>query len=146
MIFGQNLRLFFGTKCVAGATSCTFENTTEFEETSTKDTDTKSKEQKPKRNTFNITVEALVLKEDDATGYTMSAFLSQVISGSPTQFKFTETNGTQNRTQATQPDMTYSGTALINDLTIRAETDGMVKISCKMIGYGNVSKTYKLAS
>ncbi len=146
MIFGQNLRLFIATKCVAGATSCTFENTTEFEETSTKDTDTKGKEQTPKRNTFNITVEALVLNEDDSTGYTMSALLSQVISGSPVQFKFTETNGSQNRTQVTQPGMMYSGTALINDLTIRAETDGKVKVSCKMIGYGNVSKTYKLAS
>ena len=146
MIFGQNLRLLLGNKCVAGATTCTFENTTEFEETSTKDTDTKGKEQTPKRNTFNITVEALVLNEDDSTGYTMSALLSQVISGSPVQFKFTETNGSQNRTQVTQPGMMYSGTALINDLTIRAETDGKVKVSCKMIGYGNVSKTYKLAS
>ena len=146
MIFGQNLRLLLGNKCVAGATSCTFENTTEFEETSTKDSDSKGKEQKPKRNTFNITVEALVVNETDSTGYTMSSFVSQVITGSPVQFKFTETNGSQNRTQATQPEMAYSGTALINDLTIRAETDGMVKISCKMIGYGNVSKTYKLAS
>ena len=146
MIFGQNLRLFIGTKCVAGATSCTFENTTEFEDTSTKDSDSKGKEQKPKRNTFNITVEALVVNETDSTGYTMSSFVSQVITGSPVQFRFTETNGSQNRTQVTQPEMAYSGTALINDLTIRAETDGKVKISCKMIGYGNVSKTYKLAS
>ena len=146
MIFGQNLRLLIATKCVAGATSCTFENTTEFEETSTKDTDTKGKVQTPKRNTFNVTVEALVLNEDDSTGYTMSALLSQVISGSPVQFKFTETNGSQNRTQVTQPGMMYSGTALINDLTIRAETDGMVKLSCKLMGYGNLTKTYKQAS
>ena len=143
MIFGQNLRLFFGTKCVAGATSCTFENTTEFEETSTKDTDTKGKEQTPKRNTFNITVEALVLNENDSTGYTLSSFLSAIISGTPVQFTFTETNGSQNRTQNTSPDMKYSGSALINDLTIRSETDGMVKISCKMIGYGGITKTYK---
>ena len=146
MIFGQKLRLLIGNKCVAGATTCTFENTTEFEETSTKDTDTKGKEQTPKRNTFNISVEALVLNESDSTGYTLSSFLSAIISGTPVRFTFTETNGSQNRTQVTQPGILYSGTALINDLTIRAETDGMVKISCKMMGYGNVSKTYKLAS
>ena len=146
MKFGQNLRLLIGSKCVAGANSCTYENTTEFEDVSTKDSDTKGKVQTPKRNTFNITVEALVLNENDSTGFTLSSFLSQVISGSPVQFRFTETNGSQNRTQVTQPEILYSGTALINDLTIRAETDGMVKISCKMMGYGNVSKTYKLAS
>lgn len=146
MIFGQNLRLFIGTKCVAGATSCTFENTTEFEETSTKDTDTKGKDQTPKRNTFNVTVEALVVNENDSTGYTMSSFVSQVISGSPIKFTFTETNGSQNRTQNTSPNMKYSGSALINDLTIRSETDGMVKISCKLMGYGSITKSYKQAS
>ena len=146
MIFGQNLRLLLGNKCVAGATTCTFENTTEFEDNSTKDSDSKGKEQTPKRNTFNITVEALVINENDSTGFTLSSFLSQVISGSPVTFTFTETNGSQNRTQNTSPNMKYSGSALINDLTIRSETDGMVKISCKLMGYGSITKTYKQAS
>lgn len=122
------------------------ENTTEFEDNSTKDSDSKGKEQTPKRNTFNITVEALVINENDTTGYTMSSFVSQVISGSPVTFTFTETNGAQNRTQNTSPNMKYTGSALINDLTIRSETDGMVKISCKLMGYGSITKTYKQAS
>ena len=143
MIFGQNLRLLLGNKCVAGATTCTFENTTEFEETSTKDSDSKGKEQTPKRNTFNITVEALVLNESDSTGYTLSSFLSAIISGTPVQFAFTETNGAQNRTQKTSPEIKYTGQALINDLTIRSENNDKVKISCKMLGYGNPTKTYK---
>ena len=143
MIFGQNLRLLIGNKCVAGATTCTFENTTEFEETSTKDTDTKGKEQTPKRNTFNITVEALVIDENDSTGFTMSSFLNSIIAGSPVQFTFTETNGAQNRTQNTSPEIKYTGQALINDLTIRSENNDKVKLSCKMLGYGNPTKTYK---
>ena len=143
MIFGQNLRLLLGNKCVAGATTCTFENTTEFEETSTKDTDTKGKEQTPKRNTFNITVEALVIDENDSTGFTMSSFLNSIIAGSPVQFTFTETNGAQNRTQNTSPEIKYTGQALINDLTIRSENNDKVKLSCKMLGYGNPTKTYK---
>ena len=145
MIFGQNLRLLLGNKCVAGATTCTFENTTEFEETSTKDSDSKGKEQTPKRNTFNITVEALVLNENDSTGFTLSSFLSAIISGTPVQFTFTETNGSQNRTQNTTPEIKYTGTSLINDLTIRSENNDRVKLSCKMIGYGGITKTYKQA-
>ena len=143
MIFGQKLRLLIGNKCVAGATTCTFENTTEFEETSTKDTDTKGKEQTPKRNTFNITVAALVIDENDSTGFTMSSFLSAIIAGTPVQFTFTETNGSQNRTQNTTPEIKYTGQALINDLTIRSENNDKVKLSCKMLGYGNPTKTYK---
>ena len=146
MIFGQNLRLIMGNKCVAGATTCTFENTTEFEDNSTKDSYLKGKEQTPKRNTFNITVEALVVNESDSTGYTMSSFLSLVISGSLVTFTFTETNDAQNRTQNTSPNMKYTGSALVNDLTIRSETDGMVKLSCKLMGYGNLTKIYKQAS
>ena len=143
MIFGQNLRLLLGNKCVAGATTCTFENTTEFEDNSTKDSDSKGKEQTPKRNTFNIIVEALVLNENDSTGFTMSSFLSAIIAGTPVQFTFTETNGAQNRTQNTSPEIKYTGQALINDLTIRSENNDMVKLSCKMLGYGNPTKTYK---
>ena len=145
MIFGQNLRLLIGSKCIAGATSCTFENTTEFEDTSTKDSDTKGKEQTPKRNTFNVTVEALVINENDSTGFTMSSFLSAIIAGTPVQFTFTETNGVQNRTQTSSPEIKYTGFALINDLTIRSETNDKVKISCKMLGSGSITKTYKSA-
>lgn len=143
MKFGQNLRLLIGSKCVAGAISCTYENTTEFEDVSTKDSDTKGKVQTPKRNTFNITVEALVIDENDSTGFTMSSFLSAIIAGTPVQFTFTETNGAQNRTQNTSPEIKYTGQALINDLTIRSENNDKVKISCKMLGYGNPTKTYK---
>ena len=87
-----------------------------------------------------------LINENDTTGYTMSSFVSQVISGSPVTFTFTETNGAQNRTQNTSPNMKYTGSALINDLTIRSETDGMVKLSCKLMGYGNLTKSYKQAS
>ena len=137
--------MLLGNKCIAGATSCTFENTTEFEDNSTKDSDSKGKEQTPKRNTFNITVEALVINENDTTGYTMSSFVSQVISGSPVTFTFTETNGSQNRTQQTSPEIKYTGTALINDLTIRSENNDKVKLSCKMLGYGGITTIYKHA-
>lgn len=145
MKFGQNLRLLIGSKCVAGANSCTFEYTTEFEDISTKDSDTKGKVQTPKRKTFNISVEALVINENDSTGYTMSSFLSAILAGSPVEFTFTETSGAQNRTQVLTPEIKHMGMALINDLTIRAENNDKVKLSCKMIGYGDTAKFHKSA-
>ena len=132
-----------GGKCVAGATSCTFEDVTEFEEISTKDSTGLGKEQTPKKNTFNISVDALVLNETDNGGFVLSGFLNAVIAGTPLTFKCTETNGDQNRTALTTPDVNLSGNAMINDLTIKANLEGEVQISAKLIGYGNLSKVYK---
>ena len=143
MIKGQNFRLMLGGKCVAGATSCTFEDVTEFEEISTKDSSGLGKDQTPKKNTFNISVEALVLNETDSGGFVLSGFLNAVIAGTPLTFKCTETNGDQNRTALTTPDVNLSGNAMINDLTIKANLEGEVQISAKLIGYGNLSKVYK---
>ena len=143
MIKGQNFRLMLGGKCVAGATSCTFEDVTEFEEISTKDSTGLGKEQTPKKNTFNISVDALVLNETDNGGFVLSGFLNAVIAGTPLTFKCTETNGDQNRTALTTPDVNLSGNAMINDLTIKANLEGEVQISAKLIGYGNLSKVYK---
>ena len=143
MIKGQNFRLMLGGKCVAGATSCTFEDVTEFEEISTKDSTGLGKEQTPKKNTFNISVDALVLNETDSTGFVLSGFLNAVIAGTTLSFKCTETNGDQNRTALTTPDVTLSGSAMINDLTIKATVDGEVQLSAKLIGYGQLSKFYK---
>ena len=143
MIKGQNFRLMLGGKCVAGATSCTFEDVTEFEEISTKDSTGLGKEQTPKKNTFNISVDALVLNETDSKGFVLSGFLNAVIAGTTLSFKCTETNGEQNRTELTNPDVTLSGSAMINDLTIKANVEGETQLSAKLIGYGNLSKVYK---
>ena len=143
MIKGQNFRLMLTGKCIAGATSCTFEDVTEFEEISTKDSTGLGKDQTPKKNTFNISVDALVLNETDNDGFTLRAFLSAVIAGSPLSFKCTETNGEQNRSALTNPDVTLSGSAMINDLTIKANVEGETQLSAKLIGYGQLSKIYK---
>ena len=143
MIKGQNFRLMLGGKCVAGAISCTFEDVTEFEEISTKDSNGLGKDQTPKKDTFNISVDALVLNETDSTGFVLSGFLNAVIAGTTLSFKCTETNGEQNRTALTTPDVTLSGSAMINDLTIKANVEGETQLSAKLIGYGQLSKSYK---
>lgn len=133
----------FNGKCIAGSTSCTIEDVTEFEEISTKDSTGLGKDQTPKKNTFNISVDALVLNETDDDGFTLRAFLSSVIAGNPLPFKCTETNGEQNRTALTKPDVTLSGIAMINDLTIKANVEGETQLSAKLIGYGQLSKFYE---
>lgn len=143
MIKGQNFRLMFTGKCIAGSTSCTIEDVTEFEEISTKDSTGLGKDQTPKKNTFNISVDALVLNETDNDGFTLRAFLSAVTTGSLLSFKCTETNGEQNRTALTNPDVTLSGSAMINDLTIKANVEGETQLSAKLIGYGQLSKFYE---
>lgn len=140
---GQNFRLFVGTQCVAGAKSCTIEDAAELEDISTKDSDNMAKESTLKSTSWNGSVDALVLNETDSTGRTLSFFLSQVISGSPVLVKFTETQGAQNRTEITGSELSYSGTAIINDLTIKATAGEVISLSAKLIGWGPLTKNVK---
>lgn len=142
---GQNFRLFVATQCVAGAKSCTIEETAELEDISTKDSDNMAKESTLKFTSWNGSVDALVLNETDSTGRTLSFFLSQVLSGTPVGVKFTETQGVQNRTEVSQPEIIYSGSAIINDLTIKATVNEEISLSAKFVGYGQLTKTVKEA-
>lgn len=142
MIYGQNFRLMLNSQCIAAATSCTIEETTEFEEISTKDSDGKGKAQSIKSHSFNISVDALLLSETDTNAVTIPNFINSVVTGTVLSFKCIETGGASNRTPISKPTVTLSGSVLVNDLTIKSVTNESVKISAKFIGWGTLSKSY----
>lgn len=140
---GQNFRTMIGGQCVAGAKSMTFEETAELEDISTKDSTNASKDSTMKSKSWNGSVEALVINETDSTGRTLSYFLSTILAGQPVTVKFTETEGNQNRSEVSSPEIVCSGQAIINDLTIKATVNEQISLSAKFIGYGPLSKSFK---
>ena len=137
---GQNFRLLIDGLCVAGAKSCTVEETAELEDISTKDSTGMAKENTLKSKSWNGSVDALLINETDSTGRTLSYLLSKIISGENVTVKYTETEGDQNRTEVSQPEMVCTGQALINDLTIKATNGEEISISVKFLGYGELTK------
>ena len=140
---GQNFRLFVNNKCVAGAKSCTVEETAELEDISTKDSTGMAKENTLKSKSWNGSADALLLNETDSTGRTLSYLLSKILSGTNVSIKYTETEGDQNRTEVSQPEMVCTGQALINDLTIKATNGEEISLSIKFLGYGSLTKSIR---
>ena len=140
---GQNFRLLIDGLCVAGAKSCTVEETAELEDTSTKDSTGMAKENTLKSKSWNGSVDALLINETDSTGRTLSYLLSKILSGTNVSIRYTETEGDQNRTEVSQPEMVCTGQALINDLTIKATNGEEISLSIKFLGYGSLTKSIR---
>ena len=138
---GQNFRLFVNNKCVAGAKSCTVEETAELEDISTKDSTGMAKQSTMKSQSWNGSVDALVINETDQTGTTLSNLLTQVLSCNYALVEYNETSGLQNRTASSDSELKASGTALINDFTLKATNGEEISLSCKFAGCGPLSKT-----
>lgn len=142
---GQNFRLFIDGLCLAASKNCSIEETAELEDISTKDSTGMAKESTMKSKSWNGSADALLLNETDSTGRTLSYLLSKIISGTNVSIKYTETEGDQNRTEASQPEMVCTGQALINDLTIKATNGEEISLSIKFLGYGSLTKSVKEA-
>ena len=96
-----------------------------------------------KSKSWNGSADALLLNETDSTGRTLSYLLSKIISGTNVSIKYTETEGDQNRTEVSQPEMVCTGQALINDLTIKATNGEEISLSIKFLGYGSLTKSIR---
>ena len=144
---GQNFRCFIEGKCVAAAKTCSFEETAELEDISTKDSTGAAKENSTKGKSWNGSVDALVLNTVDNGAQTLGYFLKKIISGERVAVKFTETEGGQNRTQVADEnnEITVSGNVLINDVTLKSTVNEEVTLSIKFMGYGPITKTVKEA-
>ena len=143
---GQNFRLFIDNQCVAASKSCSFEETAELEDISTKDSTGSAKENSTKGISWNGSCDALVLNMTDNGAVTLKSFLSKIISGQNVAVKFTETKGDKNRTIVTAEEgneITVTGNALINDLTVKATVNEEITLSIKFMGYGKLTKTVK---
>ena len=137
---GQNFRLFVNMKCVAGAKSCTIEETAELEDISTKDSTGMAKQNTMKSQSWNGSVDALVINETDQTGETMKELLAQVLTCGIAVLKYTETSGDQNRTQESDSQLAATGNAILNDFTLKATNGEEISLSCKFTGWGPLTK------
>ena len=68
---GQNFRLFIDNQCVAASKSCSFEETAELEDISTKDSTGSAKENTTKGISWNGSCDALVLNMTDNGAVTL---------------------------------------------------------------------------
>ena len=144
---GQNFRCFIDDKCVAAAKTCSFEETAELEDISTKDSTGSAKQNSTKGKSWTGSVDALVLNTTDTGAQALDYFNKQIVSGKPVGVKFTEAEGDQNRTPVADDtnEIKVTGSALINDVTIKSTVNEEISLSIKFIGYGPLTKTVKEA-
>ena len=142
---GQNFRCFIDDKCVAAAKTCSFEETAELEDISTKDSTGSAKQNSTKGKSWNGSVDALVLNTTDTGAQALDYFIKKIVSGVPVGVKFTETEGEKNRTAVSDAtnEIKVAGTALINDVTIKSTVNEEITLSIKFIGYGPLTKSVK---
>ena len=144
---GQNFRCFIDDKCVAAAKTCSFEETAELEDISTKDSTGLAKRNSTKGKSWNGSVDALVLSAGDPDALDLADLISMIIRGTLFPVKFTETEGDKNRTIVSDDKnaITASGKVLINDLTIKSTVNEEITVAIKFMGYGPLTKTVKEA-
>ena len=142
---GQNFRVFIDDKCVAASKTCSFEETAELEDISTKDSTGSAKQNSTKGKSWNGSVDALVLNTTDTGAQALDYFIKKIVSGVKVGVKFTETEGDQNRTPVADPanEIKVTGSALINDVTIKSTVNEEITLSIKFIGYGPLVKSVK---
>ena len=140
---GQNFRCFIDDKCVAAAKTCSFEETAELEDTSNKDSAGSAKQNTTKSKSWNGSVDALVLNTEDTGAQALNYFIKQIVSGNTVSVKFTETEGDQNRTPVADEsnEIKVTGSALINDVTIKSTVNEEITLAIKFMGYGPINKT-----
>ena len=140
---GQNFRCFIDDKCVAAAKTCSFEETAELEDTSNKDSTGSAKQNSTKGKSWNGSVDALVLNTEDTGAQALNYFIKQIVSGKTVSVKFTETEGDQNRTPVADEsnEIKVTGSALINDVTIKSTVNEEITLAIKFMGYGPINKT-----
>ena len=140
---GQNFRCFIDDECVAAAKTCSFEETAELEDTSTKDSTGSAKQNSTKGKSWNGSVDALVLNNSDDSARSLAFFLNKIISGFGVNVKFTETEGDMNRTAVADEtnEIKCTGVALINDVTVKSTVNETVTLAIKFMGYGPLTKT-----
>ena len=139
--------MFIDDKCVAASKTCSFEETAELEDISTKDSTGSAKQNSTKGKSWNGSADALVLNLNDSSALNFENLISKIIKGTLVSVKFTETEGDQNRTivSADKNEITVRGNALINDLTIKSTVNEEITVAIKFMGYGPLIKTVKEA-
>ena len=140
IIKGQNLRVFLGGKCVAFSTSCTVHVSNSLEESSTKDSTNGWQQQEITGRSWDISVDALYSMDEDQTGVNGVDALDLVLSDAPITVSFDHTDGTKNRDKVSGA-VSYSGNAIVNDISINAANRQNVSFTLQAQGNGALTKS-----
>lgn len=129
---GQNLRVFVDGSCVAAEQSCTFHVGTATEETSSKDSTGNWKEEEVTQLNWDVQCDSLVIATDEG-GKGLVDMLGLI--GQTVALKFQETNGAQNRVEASS-GISKSGNAIVADVSVSSQNKANVTYSVKFNGVG----------
>ena len=129
---GQNLRVFVDGSCVAAEQSCTFHVGTATEETSSKDSTGNWKEEEVTQLNWDVQCDALVVATDEG-GKGLVDMIGLI--GQTVALKFQETNGAQNRVEASS-GISKSGNAIVADVSVSSQNKANVTYSVKFNGVG----------
>lgn len=129
---GQNLRVFVDGSCVAAEQSCTFHVGTATEETSSKDSTGNWKEEEVTQLNWDVQCDSLVVATDEG-GKGLVDMLGLI--GQTVALKFQETNGAQNRVEASS-GISKSGNAIVADVSVSSQNKANVTYSVKFNGVG----------
>ena len=132
---GQNLRVFVDGSCVAAEQSCTFHVGTATEETSSKDSTGNWKEEEVTQLNWDVQCDSLVVATDEGGKglVDMLGLIGQIVA-----LKFQETNGAQNRVEASS-GISKSGNAIVADVSVSSQNKANVTYSVKFNGVGALS-------
>lgn len=140
-IKGQNLRVLLGDDdehlaCVAAATNCQVHLSLEMQEDTTKDTDDDWIPMEPAGINWDVSVDALVLLDNEETGVTVNSL--QV--GRVYRLRFAQTagaTGEQNR-DAIANVLQLTGNAILSDLQLTAQNQDESQYTAKFTGHGDL--------
>lgn len=142
-IKGQNLRVLLGDDdehlaCVAASTSCSVHAQLQVEEDTTKDTEDDWIINEPVGINWDVSVDALVLLDDEETGVTVNSL--QV--GRVYRLRFAQTagaTGEQNR-DAIENVMQLTGNAILSDLQLTAQNQDESQYTAQFTGHGDLTQ------
>lgn len=133
-IMGQNFRAFVGSNAVPEATNCQVTIQGNMEDTTTKDSEGAWTEEQMTSKQWSVQVDDV-----DASYTTLRALITRFNSDSKTTVGFNRTAttaGTQNRQPVVSSEMSRSGQAILNDLSIQANNRQTIQITCQYQGSG----------
>ena len=124
--------MFVDGSCVAAEQSCTFHVGTATEETSSKDSTGNWKEEEVTQLNWDVQCDSLVVATDEG-GKGLVDMLGLI--GQTVALKFQETNGAQNRVEASS-GISKSGNAIVADVSVSSQNKTNVTYSVKFNGVG----------
>jgi len=146
-IKGENLRVLVGDdtdhlSCIAASTNCVMHCALELQEDTTKDTTDDWIEREPVGLNWDVSVDALIVSDDDDEYLPGAHAIDQLQVGRVYQLRFTRTagaSGEQNR-DAVADAIRFTGEAILSDLNITSQNAEIATGTAKFTGTGQLSQ------